>query len=117
MQRQIPEGIVISCDFCGTDWDQQLAMIEGHQGSVICLDCFKKALAGASSADDAFDCTICLQHREPPTRVWRHPGPEPSPGLNPGAAICWPCVRLAAKTFHKDADTDFRWNPAEHPGE
>ena len=37
MQREDPEGIVISCDFCRRDWDGQEAMIEGHHGSILCL--------------------------------------------------------------------------------
>ena len=120
MQRNDAEGIIISCDFCGTDWDpydQTMAtpMTEGHRGSVICLNCFRHALDGAEPADGFFDCAMCLKTCEPPLKHWFHPGPEPSPGLNPSAAICWDCIRLAAKTFHKDIDIDFRWNPADYP--
>ena len=50
MQREEDGGIVISCDFCGTDWDEVVPMIEGHRGSVICLSCVEKAWAAVSSA-------------------------------------------------------------------
>ena len=44
MQREEPDGIVILCDFCRRDWDGQEPMIEGHHGSIICLQCLKLAL-------------------------------------------------------------------------
>ena len=115
MQREEDGGIVISCDFCGTDWDEQIPMIEGHKGSIICLSCLKRALDEAAPADETFSCTMCLQEREPGTKRWRHPNPTPSPGLNESAVICWPDIRQGAKAFHKDKDTDFRWDPAKYP--
>lgn len=115
MQRTETDGIVISCDFCGTDWDEVRPMVEGHQGSVICLACLRYALDQAEPAPDSFQCAMCLMEKPAQARLWTHPGPKPSPGLNPNAAICWDCVRLAAKTFHKDKDVDFTWNPADYP--
>ena len=116
MQREEDGGIVISCDFCGLDWDEVRAMLEGHHGSVMCLDCLRYALEQAQPSEVAFKCTLCLREREEGVRAWAHPGAEPSPGLNREAMACWDCIRLAAKTFHKDKDTDFRWNPADYPG-
>lgn len=115
MQRHEADGVIISCDFCGTDWDQVLPMIEGHHGSVICLECLKRALEEAEPADESFHCALCLQDRQAGARRWRLADPRPSPGLNPAAAACWDCIRLAAKTFHKDKDVDFRWDPADYP--
>ncbi|MEX0654932.1 MAG: hypothetical protein WD534_15525 [Phycisphaeraceae bacterium] len=115
MQRKEDGGIVISCDFCGVDWDEERAMVEGHQGSVLCLDCLKLALDQSEPADESFNCTMCLQEREPGKRWWMHPAPQDLPGRNREAAICWDCVRLAAKTYHKDKDIDFRWDPADYP--
>lgn len=92
-------------------------MIEGHHGSVICLPCFKHALEQAHPSETQFECTLCKRTREPGTREWAHPAAEPSPGLNPNAVVCWECVRLAAKTFHKDKDVDFRWDPSDYPRE
>lgn len=110
-------GIVISCDFCGTDWDEQLSMIEGHRGSVLCLECLKLALDAAEPADEATDCSLCLSGKPAGTKRWRHPSPKPSPGLNTGATLCWDCIRLAAKGFHKDPDIDFRWDSSKYPKE
>ena len=112
MQRTTPDGVVISCDFCGTDWDpydqtQALPMTEGHHGSVLCLRCLQHAIEQAEKAEDGFTCTMCLRERKAGTRCWTHPGPQPSAGLNPGAIVCWACVNLAARTFAKDKDVDF----------
>lgn len=115
MQRTEAEGIVISCDFCGTDWDEVVPMVEGHQGSILCLPCLRYALEQSDAAPAAFKCTMCLVEKDVGTRHWAHPAPQPSPGLNAEAAICWDCVRLAAKTFHKDKDTDFTWSPSDYP--
>ena len=115
MQRHEDGGIVISCDFCGADWDENRPMIEGHKGSVLCLACLRLALEQAQPADESFDCTLCLQRHEAGVRSWAHPAPDDLPGRNREACLCWACVRLAAKTFHKDKDTEFRWNPADHP--
>ena len=116
MQREEDNGgIVISCDFCGTDWDEELAMIEGHRGSVLCLACLKQALDNAEPSDEAFTGTLCLAEKPAGTSVWKHPDPTPSPGLNPGALLCWDCIRLAAKGFHKDKEVDFRWDSSHYP--
>jgi hypothetical protein len=109
--------VIISCDFCGCDWDEVQPMIEGHKGSVLCLDCLKLALHHAQPSDEPFDCTLCLQQHTVGTRAWRNAQADPSPGLNPAAALCWDCVRLAAKTFTKDPDVPWRWDPADYPKE
>jgi len=115
MQRTEDGGIVISCDFCGTDWDEELPMIEGHKGSVLCLACLKRALDEAKPADEPFTGTLCLSEKPAGARCWLHPAAIASPGLNPDAPLCWDCIRLAAKGFHKDPDVDFRWDSSKYP--
>ncbi len=117
MQREEDGYIIISCDFCGTDWDEVIPMIEGHRGSVMCLDCLKRAMDDAAPGGEEFTCTMCLQTFPGTVRHWSHPSPAPSPGLNPGAVICWSDIRQAAKAFHKDKEVDFRWDPAQYPVE
>ena len=117
MQRTEDGGIVISCDFCGTDWDEQLPMIEGHRGSVLCLECLKQALDEAEPIDKPFEGTLCLSRKPAGIKAWQHPAPKPSPGLNPDAQLCWDCIRLAAKGFHKDPDVDFKWDSSKYPKE
>ncbi len=100
---------MISCDFCGTDWDEVIPMIEGHRGSVICLSCVKRAVDGLTEAKEPYECTMCLRPFEAGRMHWWHPSPKPSAGLNPGAQICRGCTRRAAKAFSKDPDTDYEW--------
>jgi len=117
MQREEAGYIVISCDFCGADWDEVIPMIEGHRGSVLCLGCLKRALAEATPADAAFECTMCLREKTPGTKRWTHPEPAETPGLNAAAQVCWPCLKQAGRGFGKDPDTDFDWDPKRYPND
>lgn len=115
MQRTEQGGIIISCDFCGTDWDaydesQQRPMVEGHRGSVICLPCLKQALAEMKPAADPYFCTLCVREKiDPSLPRWFHPAPVPSPGLNAHAVVCRDCIHQAAGKFSKDQDVPWRW--------
>jgi len=102
MQRTEPEGIVISCDFCGTDWDEVLPMIEGHHGSVLCLVCLKIALAEQKAGEDKYRCTLCLRENIPAALPrWS--------GKRPEATACQECLEQAARAFNRDPDVDFEW--------
>ena len=115
MQRTENDGIIISCDFCGSDWDpvdtsMSAPMVEGHHGSVICLACLIQALDQMAPSDQAFDCTLCLVEAQgSEVQRWRHPGPTPSPGLAPKAVACRACIRQAAGRFGKDPEVQFTW--------
>ena len=116
MQRQEASGVVISCDFCGVDWDpydQQMTrpMVEGHHGSVICLGCLQSALKQMAEGEGPFRCTMCLREDlDPATEQWSHPNPTPAAGLNVDAVACRACLRQAAGRFHKDPDVDWQWS-------
>ena len=98
MQRHEDDGIIISCDFCGTDWDQVKPMIEGHGGSVLCLECFKLGFEQASPEEGEFRCTICLRDNLPSSLArWSNPR-QPQP------IVCRDCINQAAGTFDKDPD-------------
>ncbi|MEM9753200.1 MAG: hypothetical protein AAF916_07415 [Planctomycetota bacterium] len=127
MQRDVDGGVVISCDFCGTDWDpydaeQALPMTEGHHGSVLCLGCLRRAMAEIGPSEAGFTCSLCLRDFAAGVPAWRYTveggkrsDAEVPPGRNVGAVLCYDCLRLAAKTFHKDRDVDFRWDPTAFP--
>jgi len=106
MQKHEDGYIVIACDFTGTEWDEQVPMIEGHRGAVICLDALRRAIDQAAEADAPFMCTMCRREREAGKKMWRHPDPPET--ATPDAAICWPCIRQADKAFGKDPDTDWQ---------
>jgi len=108
MQRTQNDGIIISCDFCGQDWDEVLPMIEGHHGSVLCLSCLQKALEQKAPAPQGFDCTLCLQHQDAGVIAWTPA--ERSSAANPVAAACESCLKQAAGTFSKDPDVDWKWD-------
>lgn len=122
MQRTTPDGIVISCDFCGQDWDaydqaQSNPMTEGHHGSVICLSCTKLALDQAGPAQNAFKCTLGLTDHDPGEVCWQHPGPPDldAPGLNKNAIAHWDNIRQAGRAFGKDPDIDYTWQAGQYP--
>lgn len=121
MQRTEDGLIIISCDFCGTDWDEVLPMIEGHHGSVLCLECLKLALDQlADTGDQKLECTMCIRPVAQAKRHWR-PVRDAAvalpAGANPQALICEGCVNQAAGTFSKDPDVDWkRPSPAGRAG-
>lgn len=110
MQRHFEEGVVIACDFCGLDWDEITPMIEGHQGSVICINCLEKAIQNTSIAVAPFKCTMCLRELEGSERKFWAPG-ERNERANQNAVICYSCIRQATRGFAKDPDMD--WTPPE----
>ena len=70
-------------------------MIEGHHGSILCLECLKVALSAQATGGEKYKCTLCLRFNMPPelphwspfhsSRVHRLPGMPLSgrPGLRP----------------------------------
>ncbi len=103
MQRKEADGIVISCDFCRVDWDGQAPMVEGHHGSVICLECLKLALDEASLGPEKYKCVLCLRYNIPESLPrWTHPH-------SPGTFVCHDCITQAAKAFSKDPNTAWTW--------
>jgi hypothetical protein len=109
MQREDPEGIVIVCDFCRRDWDGEEAMIEGHHGSILCLECMKLALEGMATGSEKYKCTLCLRFNIPPTvPLWSHP-------QHPEAVVCQECLYQAAKAFSRNEDNSFKWDASRYP--
>lgn len=108
MHTTRPDGSLIesTCDFCGRIWDPQGAelMIEGHQGSLICLKCLTVAYAevsvqGGGAQHRGRRCTLCLEDRDQPQ--WESP-------VNAGAHACLRCIRQAATALEKDPDSGWR---------
>ena len=92
------EGVVLACDFCGTDWDQRIAMIEGHRGSIICIDCLGRAIAEAAE--------LCLVERSGEMKAWAgDPAARPDAGA---AVVCWDCIEQADRAFARDQDTPWQ---------
>jgi len=101
------------CYFCRRPWTEDVPMIEGHQGSLICGRCLALAYAdlalhNAPSIPAATDapgaprgvdesrpkCLMCLEHRRDP--LWRSPAHE--------TLVCLRCVKQGATALEKDPD-------------
>lgn len=101
------------CDFCRRPWTDDVAMIEGHQGSILCGRCLTLAYtdivlhgldargANPPGRDDpaAPRCTMCLEPRQEP--MWRSPAYEE-------AWICRRCVKQGATALEKSPDFDWK---------
>ena len=93
----------ILCDFCHKPWGGNHAMIEGHEGSVICGQCLTVAftflcLGDAPESPKGTKCNMCLEEREEP--LWQSP-------LHEDAWICRRCSRMGATSL--DRSKDFEW--------
>ena len=106
MQREETNSIVISCDFCGTDWDQVLPMIEGHRGSILCLACLKIAIDEIKVHQNTFCCALCIRENLPENLPRWRPDPYPE-RANQKALLCEDCLRQAVEKFHRDPDVDW----------
>lgn len=115
MQRTENGLIIISCDFTGIDWDERVAMIEGHRGSVLSLEALARATDEAAPAAANFECTMCRRAFEAGQKAWSHPDPPFPETANPHAIICWDCIEQADRTFARDPDTD--WNRKLKPSD
>ncbi len=91
------------CDFCRGAWNGALAMVEGHQGSLICGKCLSVAYDEVGRTQDAGQaegaggkCVMCLEEKQAP--LWRSPADE-------AKAICRRCVRQSAGMLEKDPES------------
>jgi len=97
MQKRTDEGVILCCDFCGDEWDMVKPMIEGHQGSILCLTCLDRAIDEASEQAEPIQCTMCLREFEAGEQAWR----------SNEATVCFDCLQQADRAFDKDPDTDW----------
>jgi hypothetical protein len=94
----------ILCDFCHAEWVEDLPMVEGHHGSVVCGKCLTVAYrsvvqAGVSTAPAGYQCTMCLENRADP--AWQSPA-------YPEAVICKRCINQAAGALSKDPESGWK---------
>lgn len=105
MHKTHPDGSVIEslCDFCHARFEDE-AMIEGHQGSLICLKCLSVAYRSVVHMGLGKDlagsrCTMCLEDRE--QAQWASP-------MHPDAHLCLRCLKQAATALEKDPDSGWK---------
>ena len=113
MHTTNPDGTLIRslCDFCHgvyadyeTDTFADKPMIEGHHGSLICLNCLTVAytdvdLGGGGAEHSGAKCTMCLEERDQPQ--WQSPA-------HPESLICLRCIKQAATALDKDPESGWK---------
>lgn len=92
------------CDFCRAGWREDLPMVEGHEGSLVCASCLSVAylevvVQEMPNAPAGVKCTMCLEHRKDP--CWQSPAHD-------GAVICLRCIKQAATGLEKDPEYGWR---------
>lgn len=108
MHQTNPDGSLIAsfCDYCGKRWDPEGVdlMIEGHQGSLICLNCLSAAYASVvlhAAGEDLKGklCTMCLEERD--QVQWASP-------VNEDKRICLRCIKQASTALEKDPESGWK---------
>ena len=93
----------VLCDFCHKPWREDVPMIEGHRGAVVCGQCLTLAwtdvvLGNQSTAPPGSTCRMCLETRD--ENAWQSPA-------HPDAVICRRCIKQSGVTLERDPD--FNW--------
>lgn len=97
-----PNNVIFRCDFCLSRWADDLAMVEGHRGSIICGRCLSVAYAelvhlrSGRPVQPEEKCILCLEEQRNDPH-WESPGQS-------GTLACKRCVKQSAGVLHKDRD-------------
>lgn len=108
MQKHNADGVTLHCDYCGRLWDMHEPMIEGHQGSVLCLACLARAIDdGGNEPAKRVKCTLCLRDFDPGDgeTIWQYA--DPPAEANAQARLCGDCAAQADRAFDRDPDTNW----------
>ena len=102
----------VLCDFCTRVWTEDIAMIEGHQGSCICGNCLSLSYADLvlnenDTSPDDWECPMCLEKNADRSAQNRAGEPGWQSPIREEAVACRRCIKLAAGTLHKSPD--FAW--------
>lgn len=106
-----PNTVVFRCDFCQSPWADDLAMVEGHRGSIICGRCLSVAFAelvhlrSGRPVQPEEKCVLCLEEDRLDTH-WESPS-------HPEVLACKRCVKQSAGVLHKDRD--MAWTKPDAP--
>jgi len=91
------------CDFCCRAWAEELPMVEGHRGSLICAECLTAGYVavhspGAKVMGDQGSCALCLQYKSTPAFE--------SPTV-PGCWACQECLVRSAILLERDNEVSW----------
>ena len=99
------------CDFCSKPWAEDLPMVEGHRGSLICGQCLQIAytevvhLRSGCAVHAGETCVLCLESDRPGLH-WRSL-------MRDEAIACVRCIKQSAGVLHKDPD--YEWTKPSPP--
>tara|TARA_X000001316_G_C894313_1_gene14865 strand:+ start:14 stop:364 length:351 start_codon:yes stop_codon:yes gene_type:complete len=102
-------NLVFCCDFCGSAWDDQRPMVEGHRGSLICGNCLSIAFMELVHLDTGITparemaCVLCLENGRDGLH-WVSP-------MNDEVIACRRCIKQSAGVLHKDPDIEWKKPP------
>ncbi len=99
----------VICDFCHREWTDDVAMVEGHQGSCICGNCLTLAYTAVvmHNSDDLtgdYSCVLCLEGDDDRAALGREGEPGWRSPIHEDAAVCRRCIKQAAGALHKSRD-------------
>lgn len=98
------------CDFCLRHWREDLPMVEGHRGSLICGECLTRAYAmlvldqGGAKVREHDNCTLCLLHRD----VEHFAGLPSAEASRADPVACRSCVEQAVRTLERDPSSGWK---------
>lgn len=108
----------VLCDFCRREWTEDVAMIEGHQGSCLCGRCltvaYTEIVATGTPASYGYTCPMCLESDADRAAMDRAGEPGWRSPLYPEAVVCRRCVELAARQLERDEE--HAWTRPGRPG-
>ena len=99
----------VLCDYCHRAWTDDIAMLEGHQGSCVCEACLTAAFVSvvrdkANTAPAGYKCRMCLENEDDRAAQNRPGEPGWTSPKFADAVICRRCIKLGAGALDKDAD-------------
>ncbi|MCC6428128.1 MAG: hypothetical protein IT435_15065 [Phycisphaerales bacterium] len=93
------------CDYCLRPWAEELPMVEGHRGSLICAECLTEAYtqvvhAGAKAVPaEKETCAMCLEVRK--DAQWRST-------RGTSSLVCLRCIKQSARMLEKDPECGWK---------
>jgi hypothetical protein len=102
----------VLCDFCHREWTEDLPMVEGHQGAVICGNCltiaYDEVVNRSEGTDEPYTCVLCREGPEDRAAMDRVGEPGWLSPVSDGAAACRRCLKRSAGVLHTDPDWSWR---------
>jgi hypothetical protein len=101
----------VLCDFCHRPWTEDVALIEGHRGCMICGHClavgYAELVVRGAPGPAEYACTMCREDDRDRAALDRAGEPGWASPAHPESVICSRCARQASEALAKDPDHDW----------